>query len=150
MLYRPYQSADFAQLYAIEQACFQPPFRFPRRYMQHLVTSTDSATWVAEEDGQLAGFAIVEWTVEDDQAIAYIQTIEVSPAHRKEGVGAELLRKVESSAVAAHARAVWLHVAESNAPAIHLYETHGYLRQGREEDYYAQSIPALIYAKPLE
>ena len=31
------------------------------RYMRQLVESADSATWIAEDDGQIAGFAIVEW-----------------------------------------------------------------------------------------
>ena len=28
MKYRPYKPEDFEALYALEEACFQPPFRF--------------------------------------------------------------------------------------------------------------------------
>ncbi|HEV2487312.1 MAG TPA: N-acetyltransferase [Terracidiphilus sp.] len=150
MLYRLYRPADFPQLYAIEQACFQPPFRFPRRYMQQLVASSAAATWIAEEDQQMTGFAIVEWNNEEGITVAYIQTLEVAPAQRRRGIATELLSRVESSAHAAGAHVLWLHAAESNVPAIHLYRAHGYLPQGREENYYARGIPALIYAKPLE
>ena len=149
MLYRVYRPEDFSQLYAIEQACFEPPFRFSRRYMRQLVDSPDSATWIAEDDQQMAGFAIVVWTRESDQTIAYIQTVEVAQAHRKRGIATELLRRLETSASAAGATAIGLHVAESNAPAIHLYQSHGYLPQGREENYYSPGLPALIFAKPL-
>jgi ribosomal-protein-alanine N-acetyltransferase len=150
MHYRLYLPADFPQLYAIEQLCFQPPFRFPRRYMQQLVTCPTAATWIAEEDQQMTGFAIVEWTSEAEDTIAYIQTLEVAPAHRKRGIANELLLRLEASARTAGASAISLHVAESNAPAIHLYQAHSYRPEGREENYYAQGIAALTYAKSLD
>jgi len=150
MLYRLYLPSDFSQLYAIEQACFQPPFRFPRRYMQQLVSSPDSATWIAEEDRLMAGFAIVDWAAEATPITAYIQTIEVAPAHRQRGIASELLRRVEASASGAGAIAIGLHVAESNTAAIRLYQAHGYQPQGREENYYAWGLHALIFAKNLE
>ena len=150
MHYRLYQPEDFPQLYAIEQECFQPPDRFPRRYMQQLVTSPAAATWIAEENQQMTSFAIIEWTSEAVDTIAYIQTLEVAPAHRKRGIATQLLRLLETSATAVGATAIALHVAESNAPAIHLYQSHGYQPKGREENYYAHGVPALIYLKPLD
>lgn len=148
MHYRLYQPGDFAQLYAIEEACFQPPLRFPRAYMRHLVDSSSTAVWVAEDEGTLAGFAIVEW-FQKQQTIAYIETIEVAAEYRRQGIGDELLRRVEDSARATGARLIWLHVDAENASAIRLYEAHGYKRQGREENYYARSRPALVYSKPI-
>ncbi len=149
MLYRLYRPKVFAQLYAIEWICFQAPSRFPRQYLHELVESANSATWVAEEDGLMAGFAVVKWIQEAGQIVAYIETLEVIPAQRKQGIAGELLRRVETSARAVGAYVLWLHVAEANAAAIHLYVAHDYLPQGREEDYYGLGIPALIYAKPL-
>ncbi len=149
MNYRLYRPEDFTQLYAIERVCFQAPFRFSRHYMRELVESSNSATWIAEGDHQMAGFAIVEWTEEEGLAIAYIQTIEVAPAKRNRGIAGELLRRLETSARAAGAQVLSLHVAEANDAGIHLYIAHGYLPQGREENYYGSGIPALIYAKPL-
>jgi ribosomal protein S18 acetylase RimI-like enzyme len=150
VLYRLYRPADFPQLYAIEQLCFQPPFRFSRPTMQLLVTSPNSATWIAEEDRQMAGFAIAEWLMEGAQTVAYIQTLEVSPSHRKRGIATELLHRLEASATAARAQVLSLHVAESNASAIRLYQAHGFSLRGREEDYYAPGIAAFIYSKRLD
>jgi ribosomal protein S18 acetylase RimI-like enzyme len=149
LLYRPYQPADFAALYAVEEICFQPPFRFSRAYMRQLIRSPHSATWIAEESDQLAGFAIIEWSTETDLPVAYIQTIEVAPRFRRHGIAGELLRRIEASAIAAGAGNIWLHVDAENSAAIHLYESHGYAGQGREEHYYARHRPALIYAKSL-
>ena len=98
----------------------------------------------------MAGFAVIFWGKSPEQPLAYIQTIEVAPAQRKRGVASELLRLVEESAKSADAHVIWLHVAETNASAIRLYQSHGYSEQGREENYYAKGIPALLYAKPIK
>jgi ribosomal protein S18 acetylase RimI-like enzyme len=149
VLFRHYKPEDFDRLYALEEACFEPPSRFSRRYMRLLVQSARAATWIAEEDGQMAGFAIVDWTEDDNETTAYIQTVEVSPEARCRGVGRELLSRIENSARLVGARSIWLHVEEGNAPAIRLYETQGYRCEGREEDYYPEGHAARIYVKRL-
>ena len=149
MHYRLYRPGDFTQLYAIEEACFQPPLRFPRGYMRQLVNTSSAATWVAEEKGELAGFAIVEWLQETAELIAYVETVEVAAAWRKHGIGTELLRRIEQSALTAGAQCIWLHVDAENVSAIRLYESHGFIYQRREEHYYERQRPALIYAKQL-
>jgi ribosomal protein S18 acetylase RimI-like enzyme len=122
--------------------------------MRRLVEGPSSATWIAEEDTQMAGFAIVDWarelTRESNRIIAYIQTLEVAPAHRNRGIANQLLRRIEASATAAGAKVMSLHVAEGNAAAIRLYHSHGYISEGREDDYYAPGISALILVKTLE
>lgn len=150
MAFRLYRDDDFSQLYEIELACFEPPFRFSRQLMRNLLADPDSATWVAEDHGQMAGFAIVYWSHPPDQPLAYIQTLEVAPTQRNRGIARELLRRVEESAQSAGAHVIWLHVAETNTPAIRLYESHGYGLQGREADYYAKGVSALLYAKSIE
>ena len=149
MHYRLCRDADFTALYEIELACFEPPFRFSRTIMRRLIADPDSATWIAEEQDQMAGFAIVYWSHAPGQPLAYIQTLEVAPTKRNRGVALELLRRVEESAKLAGAHIIWLHVAEGNTLAIRLYESHGYIEQGREENFYAKGIPALLFAKPL-
>lgn len=149
MRYRLYEPSDFASLYAVEELCFVPPFRFSRRLMRQLIESSNSATSIAEEGATFTGFSIVEWTAEHAGLSAYIQTIEVHPEWRGRGIGTELLSRVEGSAGNAGAKIIGLHVDVENAAAIHLYERHGYERQGREEHYYARRRAAFIYAKPL-
>jgi len=149
VLYRPYTPDDFAQLYAIEEICFEPLDRFSRAYMRRLVSSQAAATWVAEDSGRLVGFAIVDWRMDSGELLAYIQTIEIAPEGRRRGTGAELLRRIEDSAHHAGARNIWLHVDAENRPAISLYQSHGYLCQGRDENYYGRGRAGLIYAKRL-
>ena len=150
MLYRAYSEQDFAALYAIEELCFQPPFRFGRRQMRQLVQSGNTATWIAEQEGRMCGFAVAEWTAHVGRIAAYIQTIEVAPDWRGQGVGGELLGRVEASARAAGAQLIWLHVDAENAAAIRLYEANGYRIERRKENYYPYGRAALICSKPLD
>jgi ribosomal protein S18 acetylase RimI-like enzyme len=150
VIYRLYSSPDFDELYAIEELCFRPHERFGRRYMRQLVESANSATWIAEHDGKMAGFAVADWSEDAGEVVAYIQTIEVLPAERGQGIGGALLKRIEASAQAANACLIWLHVEDANAGAVRLYEAHGYLCEGREEEYYGAGRAALIYAKRLE
>jgi ribosomal-protein-alanine N-acetyltransferase len=148
VIYRLYTPEDFDPLYALEELCFNPPSRFGRRYMRLLVSRSNAATWIAEENGQITGFAIVEWS--KSKVTAYIQTIEVAPEMRGRGVGRELLGRIESTARLAGAGLIWLHVEEANAAAVRLYEARGYRCEGRQEDYYPLGRAALIYLKRLD
>jgi ribosomal protein S18 acetylase RimI-like enzyme len=164
VLYRPYAPQDFDVLYAIEEVCFEPPFRFSRRTMRFLIQSRNTATWIAEENGHMAGFAIVEWTKRKNRApsdgassllcknevTAYIQTIEVAPETRGQGVGGELLGYIEGSARAAGASQIWLHVEAENSHATRLYEKKGYTCKGKRENYYPQGRAAFVYVKQLD
>ena len=150
MIYRPYKTADFDELYAIEEICFQPPLRFPRRYVRRLVESADTVTWIAEENGKMAGFSITDFGSDLHGRFAYIQTIEVLPAMRGRGIGNELLSRIENSARERDAHAIGLHVESQNAAAIRLYELHGYKCEGRQDDYYAHGRAGLVYRKLLE
>jgi len=147
--YRLYLPEDFDRLYSIEETCFQPPFRFGRRYMRNLAGSAHTAAWIAEEDGRMAGFAIAEWNRESGGMAAYIQTLEVLPEARGQGAGGELLDRIEGSARAADAELIWLHVDAENAGAIRLYEAKGFRCEGREENYYPKGRAALVYVKKL-
>lgn len=161
MIYRPYIHEDFDRLYALEEVCFEPPFRFSRRTMRELVQRPQAATWIAEENGQMVGFAMAEWTRPKREAsggnsssrsriTAYIQTIEVAPEARRRGVGRELLDRIEGSVRDAGAAAIWLHVDAENTAAIQLYEAQGYTCQGRKEKFYPLGRDGLIYMKQLD
>jgi ribosomal protein S18 acetylase RimI-like enzyme len=150
VLYRTYTPQDFDQLYALEERCFESPFRFSRRTMRLLISLSNGSTWIAEDDGQMAGFAIVEWNQEPDRVVAYIQTIEVAAEQRGFGVGRELLLRIEGSALHSGASMIWLHVETENTAAIRLYEAQGYRCDGRQENYYPLGRAAFIYQKQFD
>jgi [ribosomal protein S18]-alanine N-acetyltransferase len=148
--YRLFCPEDFAKLYAIEERCFEPVFRFSRPLMRELVSASESATWIAWKDESMAGFVIVSWAMNKSVLIAYIQTIEVTPEFRGQGIAEELLRYAENSACVAGAEWIWLHVSASNAAAIGLYRKNGYMRRGLRKNFYPQGGAALVYAKLLD
>lgn len=117
--------------------------------MRQLIAGPDSATWIAEQNDSMTGFAILEWGQRPAGVVAYIATIEVLPENRGQGIGAELMRRLEGSAHAERAVAIWLHVDAENATAIRLYERLGYRENGRAEHFYARNRPASIYVKNL-
>jgi ribosomal protein S18 acetylase RimI-like enzyme len=149
MLYRIYKPADFAELYGVEELCFQPPFRFGRTYMRQILAHSNTAAWIAEENGRIAGFAVVEWGRCAGEIRAYVQTIEVAPAYRGRGVGGDLLRRLEGSAREASANSIWLHVDAENDKAVRFYEANHYVFVDKENDYYPQGRHALVYGKQL-
>jgi [ribosomal protein S18]-alanine N-acetyltransferase len=146
---RPYIAADFDALYALEVACFESAFRFPRRYMRTLTTARNTAVWVAEQGTGLAGFGITTWSRHRSLIAAYIETLEVAPEARGRGLGRALLEQLERSAWQAGAVVAGLHVDAQNGSAVHLYERSGYTCQGRKENFYPQGRAALIYTKEL-
>jgi [ribosomal protein S18]-alanine N-acetyltransferase len=147
VLYRLYKPEDFEALYAIEEVCFEPPHRFSRVYMREITQQRNAATWIAEDDGRMVGFGVVEWATEQAGVVAYVQTLEVLTEVRGRGVGGELLRRLEGTARDAGAVAVWLHVDAENAAAIRVYERDGYRLGGKEADYYGRGRAGLVYAK---
>jgi [ribosomal protein S18]-alanine N-acetyltransferase len=147
--YRLYKAEDFESLYAIEEVCFQPPFRFNRSYVRQLVTAPNAATWIAETHGKMAGFAIVEWMHQARSVHAYLTTIEVLREYRSRGAGSELLQRTEGTARGVGAKTMWLHVDPANKGAIRLYESHGYVYFNREEHFYGPGRGALLYKKSL-
>ncbi len=150
MHYRIFVPDDFSALYSIEKLCFEPPLRFTRRYMRELIESSASTTWIALDESMMTGFAILNCLTDSEGTAAYIQTIEVAPPHRHRGIGSQLLDRLESSAQAALAPVIWLHVDARNEKAIRLYQRSGFRQPGRQEHYYARNRAAVIYAKALK
>lgn len=149
MQLRLYQPEDFAALYAIEEQCFEPPFRFSLRTMRELLAAQSARAWIAESDGAMAGFAILEVTHGPELAHAYIDTLEVAPRFRMQGLGAALLMQCERTALGANAAVLWLHVAAENDAAIRLYEAHGFEQLATEKNFYARGRHAHVYSKAL-
>ena len=114
-----------------KRSAFEPPLRFGRRYMRELVEHPNAATWIAEEDGRMAGFAIVEWMrAKRAQSTAYIQTIEV-PRNRAAGALAASCCGASKAPRVLRAHRDLAACGRGNAAAIRLYEAQGYLCEGR-------------------
>lgn len=90
------------------------------------------------------GFAV--WRVVAD--MAEIITIGVAPHARRTGIGAAMLAIIEAQSKKAGATKIMLDVAENNTAARALYESNGYVVDGRRPKYY-DGIDAILMSKTL-
>jgi ribosomal-protein-alanine N-acetyltransferase len=141
-LYRP---DDLAAMVALDALCFDPVFLFGRRAMRRFAEAPGAITLLAEANNDLVGFCIVHM----QQRSGYIVTLDVAPHCRRHGLARSLMREIESSAQAAGADAMELHVFTENAAAIRFYEKIGYTMSGTAKDFYASGLSAWIYRKQL-
>lgn len=103
---------------------------------------------VAESDGAAIGFACARPV--DGDGIVYLNNLHALPERKGLGVGSALLAEVARHARASGARAMQLHVLESNTPAIGFYESRGWRPLGREDHEWAgETVVALLYELAL-
>lgn len=66
----------------------------------------------------------------------HLLNITVKPDMQKKGVGRYLLHQLTQWAVSQKAQSIWLEVRASNASAIALYASYGFIQKGRRKNYY--------------
>ncbi len=79
-----------------------------------------------------------------------LENIVVAEEFLRQGVADSLMLALLDRARSSCAAAIFLEVRESNRPARHLYEKHGFREAGRRRDYY-QNPPedAIRYARTI-
>jgi ribosomal-protein-alanine N-acetyltransferase len=147
---RSYRLGDWQAMYALDLICFAPVFQFSRGAMRGFAEAPGAVTVLAEAEnhgaqGELAGFCITQL----DQRTGYVVTLDVAPAWRRRGLAQRLMAEVESKLHSAGAVRMELHVFTGNAEAIRFYQSIGYTQAGTANDFYAQSLHALLYRKTL-
>jgi ribosomal-protein-alanine N-acetyltransferase len=143
---RPYRREDFPQLLELDQVCFPEGISYDRLELSHFISRPNALTVIAEEEGKLAGFILVNRA--RDKA-GHVITIDVHPQHRRHGLGTQLMEEAEKQLKADAAPGIYLEVAVDNKPAIHFYKRHGYSVIKTIPRYYLNSIDALLMTKKL-
>jgi ribosomal-protein-alanine N-acetyltransferase len=131
---RPASLEDFERIMELEHACFEGELAYSRRQLHYLVFLANSTTLVEESQGVVRGFIIVLYKA--GSTVAGIETVNVDPLYRKQGVGRRLLTAAETDIRRRNARRIRLEVSATNHAAIALYETAGYHTVGVLKDYY--------------
>ncbi len=129
---------DIAEVDALMAAAFDPRFGEAWTHGQVMgvlampgVTLTLAHVDLSPTGSEPAGFALVR-TVLDE---AELLLLAVTPAHRRRGIGAALLRSVIADAELAGVRAMHLEVRAGN-DAGRLYASQGFAQVGERRDYY--------------
>ena len=122
-------------LYEIEMKCFETE-AFTKQQIAYLLADSNSVILVSKVKGEIVGFVIGKINLDRKPATAHILTIDVSPEHRRKGIGRSLLQEIEKTFKHEGAKICCLEARENNIEALSLYEKFGYERVGRLENYY--------------
>ena len=147
---RSYRSTDLRGIFALDEICFEPPYRFSLAMMRRSAEARHALTVVAERGSEIAGFCIahVERT-SGGICFGYIITLDVALGERRRGLARSMMQRIETQARDAGCIAMLLHVAVANAGAIRFYERSGYVRSQPVRSFYGAGLDAFVYRKPL-
>jgi [ribosomal protein S18]-alanine N-acetyltransferase len=146
---RAFEAKDLPELLRLDARCFPPQISYSRAELQYFVRHPRSTTTVAESDGQIAGFCVVDWKLEAGRKVGHFITIDVVPELRRNGLGRQLMQAGEKELAAMGCVAITLEVATNNKGAQAFYEHLEYRQTGRIPGYYADGTDALVMRKAL-
>ena len=115
---------------ALERTCFSHPWSV-EMLAEELYNETASFLVAEGEDGSVLGYAGLHVVLDE----GYIDNVAVDPACRRQGIADALIDTFVRFG-AARLAFLTLEVRAGNAPAIALYEKHGFYEVGRRKDYY--------------
>jgi ribosomal-protein-alanine N-acetyltransferase len=142
---RQYEAHDFAALWKLDQACFAPGIAYSKTMLRYFLAQEGAECLVATEGGKIVGFLLSE----ENPPLAHIVTLDVAEAHRRHGVGTELLRESEAHLLFRGVRTVLLETATANAAGIAFWEGHGYRKEAVLKNYYPGKLDAFELRKRL-
>jgi RimJ/RimL family protein N-acetyltransferase len=107
-----------------------------RRYLRAIRRTPHAAVFVAEAEGRIV--ARLSLARDSHPASAHVADLGlmVDAAHRRQGIGRELLDRAVDWAREAGVEKLELHVFPHNEPAIRLYEQFGFEREGIRRGHY--------------
>ena len=118
---------------AIERAVFSDPWS-ANDFAE--CVSTGVPFLVAERRGVVAGYVVAHSAADEGE----ILNLGVAAAHRRHGIGRELVERALAELAARGARTVYLEVRASNSAARRLYESLGFAEVGRRTRYYRRPV----------
>jgi [ribosomal protein S18]-alanine N-acetyltransferase len=138
--------SDLKALLVLEEY-FTPDHRISRRSFRRFMCSPNATLIVATIGIDVGGCALVLYRQGSMRARLY--TIAVAREFRRRGLGRRLLKAAEAQASRRGCRSLRLEVRADDKGAVALYTTAGYRQFGRRRRYYAGSVDALRFEKPL-
>ena len=128
-VWRPLGDADLAYVAALEAQIHAAPWSYGN-FRDALVAGYSAQ--VGEREGRIVAFGVMMIAPGEAQ----ILNLSVVPDARRQGLGRALLLRFVDDALRAGAEQMFLEVRVSNAPAIALYESEGFVPVARRHHYY--------------
>jgi RimJ/RimL family protein N-acetyltransferase len=120
-----------------------------RRYLKALRRHPHAAVFVVEDDARIVGRLSVARDPHPASFHVADLGLMVATGHRRRGVGRALLARAVAWAETARVRKLELHVFPHNEPAIALYESFGFVREGFRREHYRRGtgyVDAILMA----
>ena len=132
----PGADADIDAVVALERDSFTNPW--PRESLVWELTNSDVTRVYLLRDAEHRAIAFcMAWVLFDE---LHLNTLAVSPQHRRQGLATLLLKEVMAEAAREGARRATLEVRASNAAALTLYAQLGFQVRGKRRDYYSNPV----------
>lgn len=131
LMIRPAEEKDVRQIEEIEQECFSVPWSYKSLH-QDIVENKRALYIVAEEDGQICGYAGV-WKIFDE---GHITNVAVTKHCRRRHLARAILTYLFEAAGKEGVKRYTLEVRAGNEPAKKLYEGLGFSEAGIRKGYY--------------
>jgi len=122
--------ADAEALAALYAEALPPGW--PAHELAAACADANRAVLKATDGGRLAGFIILQFAADEAEILA----IAAARDRRRLGHGTSLLRAAIRACQSRFISCIYLEVAESNGPALKLYEKFGFVEIGCRENYY--------------
>lgn len=129
MIIREMTREDIPEVAAIEKMCFSQPWS-EKGFAEGMEAS--AFFLVAEEDDRIIGYIGMYVSAPEGE----ITNVAVAPNARGKGTGKALVEAVKQWALDHGVTRIVLEVRVSNAPAIHIYETAGFVKLGVRKNFY--------------
>lgn len=133
---RPMLEGDLPEVWEIDAGSLARPWT--RAIWHQELRSPFGSYLVAESGGEVVGYVGIKHTADE----LHVMNIAVRSESRRLGIARRLLLAVISEHP--EARAVYLEVRPSNAPACNLYESLGFSTVGRRPRYYGDEDALLM------